>query len=385
MNVPRLVLVIGKIFNFNFDQHLKIKYLFLVIILILSIFHFFSIWKDAFKRIEFLYFYDFFFEDDITNLNICLEHGIDLSGSNGSITGNELLKLTKNMKNDLSFIEKIEYISVEDYTRHVFEPDAEAKLKSEFNEGNKINVSKNFQIETVFFEKFKCLRLIYWIDTSNPILNFHVHTFKLFISKEHKQVAFQFFTDSDYSFRKNITIENFYANISYQLNFDKYTDLNYDYFGNIIYRQLEYIFHSFKADHSLTTTSLPLTKEYFHLKINNTRFEKYLDDKKLIENYQMTVKYECKVNIVKQDCTICITKNTFRRVRVTVVNKSFSSLLIDIFNLINLWFTFSFFDLVYLLLNFIRNQLINLKFLPKKLKKIYAKSQEMIRAAMNNE
>ena len=187
--------------------------------------------------------------------------------------------------------------------------------------------------------------------------------------------------NSDHTFFNRTILETVYTNHSYLVNLDRY-ELARDNIlrDHVKHENEDHFLGEFERHYGRTTTILPLSKERFHLTIDNALFEVYINRSEMIKRLEYTVLYETKMNLSKFNYTLCFGrlpndrtrslgsdeirflagKNAFKRNLKIMHKKNLPSLVIDFFNACSLWLTLSLFDLAYFLLMLIEQVVLRL-------------------------
>ena len=348
VNVPMLLQVISTIFNFKITR--KLKFFINLLILIFFGFQFYNIMKHANEKMQFIFYYDSFLKDDIMNINVCIDHKINL---NEIDTGADLEKRTKNISIE-NLIKSIHYVD-SNFNFQVWQPELGLK-----------NLSSNLKIEPVFYLNFKCIKIQYNLDLSNLNLIFHVYYLKILLKDENFN-RYTLFVNSPFTFFNKTTYEITYTNMSYSVNLDHYVTIKSNIFRNHKKENLFVVLDKFKnLYNNRTTLNLFLTEPYFSYQIDDKLFDDFLKRYNVLDNLAFTVRFDTKINLI-DDClnefekkfSLCFGKNVFKYISIISNKKNLPSILIEVFNSVGLWFTLSCFDVIYLLLIYLEKRFIN--------------------------
>lgn len=332
INIPKLSsLVVRELFNLRSK---KLKYFGFFYFFLGFVSGSFLILEDINGIKKFDYYTDGFHiigNSSNSNINICVDLNLDM---NKIRTGRDLEIMTKNITIE-TFIEEIRYIN----------------MSLGFENWRPINgadeLAENLNIRTIFYEKYKCIQLLYKLDTTN--LRFRFVNYILEISLNKKVFdKFDLFVNSDYTFFK-LTKDTIDSNSTYQVNLNRFERIKKNFLRNFEKRSTFYILDKFKEYYNRTTLLLPLTESYFDLKIDDSLFTDFygMSESETILDYK--IEYQTKLNLLATtNRSIYISKNVYKKISYIENIKNLPSLIIELFNCCSLWLTLSFFDLIYL-------------------------------------
>lgn len=309
-------------------------------------------------------------ELQMPKISVCFQYNLNFSKDpnlkDRLFTGIELNAITLNIS---KIIESIEYLDKD--SKKVILDNERLKEYDDLEKVNKIKF-KDILIFIIYFQQLKCYEMIFQHPFHFKFMpNFFVsNLFKMTFVKKHPPITLILSVKNDLNINQRLILSDNKLLILY---FNKMTTEVFDHFyyfrnpsalmtdrglnsdDNLFYESIRKNFANFNG---FSTTLIPLTKEYFHLIINNSAFDSFYhafyDNRKKIERLKMKIyqSFQVKRSSEAHDRTALILRPTRYESFLVYVNEfSYSELFFYLSSEFNIWLGITVIDMPSNLIN----------------------------------
>lgn len=210
-------------------------------------------------------------------------------------------------------------------------------------ESNLSKLDKTIELSTFFFATKKCFRIKTTVDPQDTRLLLIRELLSFKFKPELNDLHYELLIlHPANSLEPMDDRAQFKFAHTYDVKFIVLYHLKYNFFDQIHYASLDALKDEFKNKFNSSTLKLPLTREYFDLKINDTLFESFLKNQTALDRFSCVDVKANSVEIESKDYNLIFDRSAFKYYRQTEGKKNFEAIFIEVLSCASLWLEFSF-------------------------------------------